>query len=175
MTIINVFDAAREGDINEFKRLYKGDINIIDKYTKLNLLQMVLSEKGNYIQRLKIVHFLLKNGIDVNYVDRKDRMNALHLLYSSYVDDIDYIYKVTKKLIQYGINVNEKNKYGANPLEYLIAGKLDTEELKPLFKYLIKSGADYNAKDNYGNSCLDYAKQFSWRTGFVQMVEDIYE
>lgn len=44
--------------------------------------------------------------------------------------------------------------------------------MKPVFKYLIKSGSDYNSKDNYGNSCLDYAKQFSWRTGFVQMVED---
>lgn len=175
MTIINVFDAALEGNLRKFKQLYKGNINIINEDTKLNLLQTVVCRGGNYSERLKIIDFLLEKGIDVNYVKTTNGMNALHLLYSSYIDDVDYIYTVTKKLIQKGINVNEKNKYGAIPLSYLIAGKLDTEELNPIFRYLVEMGSDYNSKDNYGNSCLDYAKQFSWRTGFVQMVEDIYE
>lgn len=172
MTIIDVFDAALEGNIKEFKRLYKGDINIIDEYTKLNLLQTVVCRGKNYKERLKIIDFLLKKGIDINYIETKNGMNALHLLYSSYIDDVDYIYKVTKKLIKKGINLNEKNKYGAIPLSYLISGKLDTEKIKPIFSYLVEMGSDYNSKDNYGNSCLDYARRFSWRTGFVQMIED---
>ena len=38
MKILNIFDAAKEGNFNEFKRLYSGNVNEINKYSQFNLL-----------------------------------------------------------------------------------------------------------------------------------------
>lgn len=172
MLITDIYDAAREGNFDELKLYYQGNINLINESTKMNLLQTVICGKHNYKERLEIIDFLLSEGIDVNYLEVKEQMNALHLLYSSVTNkDVEYLYAVSKKLIEKGIKINQKDRYGAVALSYLISGKLGTEELRSLFEYLLDKGVDYNLKDKYGNSCLDYARQFPWRKGFVDMVE----
>ena len=40
MRILNVFDAVREGDFEDFKKIYDGDINQIDSDLDINLLCM---------------------------------------------------------------------------------------------------------------------------------------
>lgn len=53
----------------------------------------------NYDERIEMIRFLLSEGIDVNYLDKKDRMNVLHLLYNNYhIKDAKYLYVVTKML-----------------------------------------------------------------------------
>jgi len=39
LRITNIFDAVREGTYDDVKKFYNGNINIIDEYTGLNLLQ----------------------------------------------------------------------------------------------------------------------------------------
>ncbi|MDO5155747.1 MAG: hypothetical protein Q4D51_07260 [Eubacteriales bacterium] len=172
MTITNIFDAAIEGSFEQFQEFYDGDIGAVNKYTGLNLLQTVVCGCENYDERIEMIRFLLSEGIDVNYLDKKDRMNVLHLLYNNYhIKDAKYFYVVTKMLVEKGVEINQKDKRGGTPISHLIGAKIDTEELLPLFQFLTQNGADINVKDNYGNTCLDYAKQFSWRQGFVEMVE----
>ena len=172
MTIGSVFDAALVGDFKLFKQYYNGDINCIDKYTNLNLLQTVLCEEDRYNERIEIITFLIEEGIDVNKVGGKSKGNALHILYSS-SDQIseEYLIDVTEKLVRAGIDINQKDKFGASPLSYLIAGKIDNRCVKKIISYLIDVGLDCCAKDNYGNSCIDYAKKFSWRTDIIELME----
>ncbi|MBR6403821.1 MAG: hypothetical protein IKS48_10605 [Eubacterium sp.] len=172
MTIVNIFDAVLAGDYKAFKNFYDGNINCINKYTDLNLLQTVMCKEDKYDERIKIISYLIKEGIDVNKVGGKAKGNALHILYSSsnQVDE-NYLMSVTKELVSAGIDINQKDKYGAIPFSNLIAGKIDNKLVEKIFCYLYKTGLDCSIKDNYGNSCLDYAKKFSWRMDVVELME----
>lgn len=178
MTITDIYDAADLGNYGKFLRYYKkyhkNDVNVVNEYTGLNLLQTTVCSDDNPKGKMKIIDFLLSKGIDINYLESRDKMNALHILYSLVIDGSkEFLFAVTKKLIEGGININQRDGYGAIPLSYLISVcQLDTEDLKELFEYLLEKGADYDSKDNYGKTCLDYANEFSWRKGFVEMVED---
>lgn len=177
MTICNVFDAVSCGDIKMLKHYYTGDVNCVNQYTGLNLLQTVLCGEGRYKERLGIVTFLLAEGIDVNFADNKDKENALHYLYSTADDDggltyAEYALSVTKMLLDAGIDVNHKDKHGSNSLSNVIALDFNNEDSKlKVLKMLLDAGADYREKDNYGFSCLDYAKRFK-NEKIVKMLEE---
>ena len=174
MRIENVFDAAIEGTFEDFKKHYK-KVDEIDKYAGMNLLCLTVCRDNNWKEKLKIIEFLLSQKIDVNFVSKKDKRNALHFLYfSNFRPEVEYLIKATDLLIKSGIDINARDKYGAIPMQYLISiNKFTTQDLKPVFEFLIKHGADYSQKDNFDNSCLDYAKQFSWRNDFIELVENL--
>lgn len=85
----------------------------------------------------------------------------------------NYYMKVTKLLVENGVDINQVDKNGAIPLKYVIAlNKLSSDELKELYMYLLKQGSDYMHKDRFNKSCLDYAKEYSWRNSYVEIVEE---
>lgn len=172
MKIVNIFDAIKAGNYEEFIKFYDGNIGQINTFSKLNMLQMAMTDSSNPQSRIDIIKFLIFNGIEINYVDAIYRRNALHILYISNTKTSPYyLYDVTKFLIDNGIDVNATDKYGAISLSYLISVcKANTQELKDLIYYLLKKGADYDKKDNYGKSCIDYAHEFPWRNEFIDMV-----
>lgn len=174
MKIVNVFDAVKEGDFEEFQRLYTGDINEINKFTQLNLLQTTLINTNNEDGRLKIINFLIESGINVNYQDCKYQRNALHVTFFNFLrGDVIYLLNVVNALVDAGININAVDKYNAIPLKYAITiCKLETEELRDVYNIMIKEGADYNLKDMFGKSCIDYAKELTWRSEFIKIVEE---
>ena len=66
------------------------------------------------------------------------------------------------------------NNLKAIPLKYAITiVKLHTEEIKKVYRYMIKAGSDYNLKDAFGKSCIDYAKELTWRNGFIKIAEEM--
>ena len=174
MKIINVFDAAIEGNFAEFQKLYTGDINIINEYTKLNLLCTTLCYTKNENDRIKIVDFLIKNKININFMEKKYKRNALHEVFINfYHGDSKYLYNVVKMLIDSGININATDKYNAIPLKYAITVcKLKTDELKDVYRLMLATGADYNLKDEFEKSCLVYAQELNWRNDFISIVEE---
>ena len=176
MEIKNIYNAAIYGYFDEFKQYFDGDINYIDKFNGKSLLQLVMLDGDRYKDRLEIISFLINEGIDVNFVDRKNKQNALHDLYSATffkndVTDGEYVLTVTKMLMDAGIDINCKNKAGSIPLAALIAGKLKVEDMKPIIQVLLDAGADYLHKNKYGESCLDYANKFG-REEVVKMLEE---
>lgn len=175
MRIVNIFDAAKEGNFEALQKFYNGNINQINEFTGLNLLQSTLISSNNIDERLKIVDFLLNKGIDVNYSDKKYQRNALHILFFNFLrGDVEYLTNVVGKLINAEINVNALDKYNATPLKYAITiCKLKTEELRTVYIGMIRAGADYNLKDIFGKSCIDYAKELAWRTEFIEIVEEV--
>lgn len=175
MKIVNIFDAIKVGNYEEFIKFYDGDIGQINIYSKLNMLQMAMIDSSNPQGRINIIKFLILNGIEINYVDTIYHRNALHILYISNTNTSSYyLYEVSKFLIDNGIDINATDKYGAISLSYLISVcKANTQELKELIYYLLKNGADYDKKDNYGKSCIDYAREFPWRNEFIDMVSEV--
>lgn len=174
MKIVDVFDAAAQGTYNEFIEKINGDINQINPQTKLNLLQVTAMNDNNPIDKLKIAEYLLAHNIEINYAGGKNSKNALHILYSNFNNlNTSHLLAMSKLLIEHGININQEDTFGATPMQYLIAvNKIPTLELKNLFMYLLANGANYNIEDNYGKSCLDYAKAFSWRNEFIDIVRE---
>lgn len=176
MRIVDVFDAVREGDFQEFQKLYTGDINVLNEYSsKFNLLQSVLISNNNEAERLKIIAFLLKNNIDINYKDKKYNRNALHWLFFNFPrGNAEYLLRVVTMLVDAGIEINMLDKYKAIPLKYAITiVKLPTEEIEKVYRCMIKAGSDYNLKDAFGKSCIDYARELTWRNEFIKIVEDM--
>lgn len=175
MKIVNIFDAVKEGNFKEFQRFYTGNINVINEFTQLNLLQTALLSVSNETERLKIVSFLLEKGIDVNYQDSKYCRNALHTIFFNFFrGDVQYLLNVVKMLADADIDINAVDKYHAIPLKYAITiCKLKTEEMKDVYSSMLKAGADYNLKDVFGKSCIDYAKELTWRTEFIKIVKEI--
>ena len=66
MTITNIFDTALCGDLEKIKHYYDGNINCVNKSTKINLLQTVVCGNEKYRERLDIIAFLIQEGIEVN-------------------------------------------------------------------------------------------------------------
>lgn len=175
MRIVNVFDAVQEGNFKEFKRLYTDDVNVIDRYSSFNLPQSVLISTNNEAERLKIIDFLLEHNIDISYQDKKYHRNALHCIFFNFLEgNAEYLLKAVTMLVDAGIEINALDKFKAIPLKYAITiVKLHTEEIKKVYRYMIKAGSDYNLKDAFGKSCIDYAKELTWRNGFIKIAEEM--
>lgn len=175
MKKLDLSDILEEADYDLFLKFFEQDkVNLVTSLSTLNNLELTLIYGTNPIDRIKIVKHLIASGIDVNYIDKKNKRNALHYLFSNVTRaDISFYLDATKILIENGININQRDKYGAIPLSYAIANvKLDSETLKPLYMMLLENGSNYNDKDDYGNSCLDYASKFSWRNEFLEFVKE---
>lgn len=169
---MDIYEVVKMGNYADFIKCYNGKINMVDKYTQLNLLQTALTRNEKLDEKMKIIEFLLKKKIDINYIGGKHKRNALHIFFFNIKrTSIEYYMNITTLLIKNGIDINKEDEYGAISLNYLLSlNKLSDEELKPLYILLLQAGADYLKKDKFDKSCLDYAKEYSWRKGFLELV-----
>ena len=99
----------------------------------------------------------------------------LHIAFFGFLrGDIEYLKKLTELLITAGADVNAADKFNAIPLKYAITiSKHPTEDMKDIYAMLIRAGSDYTRKDTFQKSCLDYAQEYSWRNGFLDIVREI--
>ena len=174
MTIVDVFDAALEGNVNEFYRYFDSNVNQVNKYTRLNLLSTVVLDDTNAEGRIKIIKTLLFRGIDATFIDSKFKRNALHALFFSWSrQSPSFVYDAAELLIEYGVDLNATDKFNSIPLKYAITvPKHPTDELKRVYLLLLENGSDYCSKDIFGKSCLDYAEEYSWRNDFIDIVKE---
>lgn len=173
MRITNIFDAVREGTYSDFLRFYTEEPNLFNEYVGMSLLQLALVNDHHPDDKIKIIQFLISKGADVNFLCPKDQRNALHIFYFSVMrPEPQYMLKVTKLLVEAGVDINAKDKLGAIPLNYAITVvKQPTESIMPVYQCLIDHGSNIHEKDNSGKTCLDYAKEFSWRNDLVPWME----
>lgn len=166
-----MFDALLEGNFKEFQRLYNGNINDINEFTHLNLLETTLVNTNNEGERIKVISYLLSNGIDIKFQDKKYRRNALHTVFFNFLHgDIKYLSEVVEMLIDSGIDINRVDKYNAVPLKYAITVcKLKTEEMRDVYSNILRAGADYKLKDIFGKSCMDYAKSYPGEQNLLRL------
>jgi uncharacterized protein len=174
MKIINVFDAIKEGTYDDFISLYDGNVNQVNQFTKLNLLETAVVNDKNADDKKLIINYLISQGIDVNFKDDKFQRNALHILFFNVMrGDNKFLMDITRMLIDVGIEVNAFDKFGAIPLKYAITvNKLTMDDMRDIFVYLIQAGSDYRHKDDFKKSCINYAEEYSWRNGFIDLVKE---
>ena len=174
LKITNVFDAVRDGTYEEFMNFYTGNINEVSERLGLNLLSLAVVNDKNPNEKLKIIKFLISEGIDINFTDEKDKRNALHIFYFNVLRPFgEYMLEVTKLLVENGVDVNGVDKYNTIPLKYAITiTKLATKDIKLIYKYLLEQGSAYNHKDIFEKSCVDYANEYSWRNGVIEIIKE---
>jgi uncharacterized protein len=139
------FTLAKFGDLEKFKGNF--DIDLMNKKNSngSGLLHYAIS--GN---KFDIASFLIDKGIDVNMTN-VDCQTALHLIC------VNQDLKVAKELLQRGIGINIKDKYGNNALWTAVfnyKGK-NYEMVEQLMNY----HSDILNKNNAGRSPLDFAEQ----------------
>ena len=70
------------------------------------------------------------------------------------------------------MDINQKDRYGAIPLQYAITVvKQPTEAILPVVQVLMDHGSNFCEKDSFGKTCLDYAREFSWRNDLIPLME----
>lgn len=177
----DIYEAAKHGDIIGLKLYYYFRFlegygkNSVDHIYKFNVLQHVLSNNDNEKNKLKMIKFLIKKGVNVNYIEPESNMIALHFLYSlNEHASTDYLIKVTRMLLDAGINVNIADCHDGIPLDYAIASlHASTEELMPIYEMLIKKGSNYLRISRHGKSSMDLAKELSYRKELYEYMEEI--
>ena len=75
MILVDIFDAAREGDWDAFQKFFDGNVNQVNPNSNYNLLQLAVTSTKNPEGRLAIVRFLLEQGIDLNYRETKTSLD----------------------------------------------------------------------------------------------------
>ena len=125
-------------------------------------------------EKLRIIKYLLSEKVEINFLSQKENRNALHYFFqANWRPKIAYAYEVVKLLVEAGIDVNAVDKFGSIPMTYSVTLlKLATEELEPLYKLLLEAGSDYKLKNKSGDSCLDYAEEYSWRSGLLDIIKE---
>lgn len=174
MKITNIFDAVRDGTYEEFIKFYDGNVNQVSQRLGLNLLSLAVSNDKNQNEKLKIINFLISEGVDINFTDKKDNRNALHIFYFNVLrPSSEYMLEITKLLVEHGLEVNNIDKYNAIPLKYAITiTKLATQDIRLIYKYLLQKGSDYTHKDIFGKSCLDYINEYGWRNDVLGIIKE---
>ncbi len=98
----------------------------------------------------KITFHLIKEGANVNYIDK---VSNTPLLWAVIMQDV----KVAKLLIEAGANVNQKDCLGRTPL-YDVLGTGDVR----LAKLFIEKGTDINSKDKNNRTVLEHGFWMNW-------------
>lgn len=141
----DVFEAARTGDLKTLTELYAINSDTVNSLNQNQHSPLIIAV---YNQQVAASKYLIDHGANVNYEFTQG--NALHgAAYKGYID-------VAQLLLNYNINVNEKDANGSTPLIYAtLFGHTK------LAKLLIEKGATPLVKDQTGSSAYDYAQQLS--------------
>ena len=109
--------------------------------------------------KVEVVDYLRETGIRVLAED-ENSANALHMCCMSKKDNRD----MARKLLQFGINVNSRDKNGMTPIMYACSrGNVQ------LYDFLYSKGANIKCQSRLRKTCLDFAI----KGGDVELVQKI--
>ncbi len=160
---------AKLKSFEDFLATYKdGDQKYL--YDGKNLLFFSLSNT-NLNDRYKISEFLVKTSIDARGTNR-DGQNVFHVLLGQNKNTIPEITRLCKAFITKNVNINEKDKNGQMPLQYIARMYNTDEELEELYNlWFLQENLDVTSKDNWGCTPLEFVKKFPYRSELVKRIE----
>ena len=151
-----LFDAAKEGNIKDIKKLIKQGADVNYEYIKEYNIDFLPQTKFYYTpltiavkeRHIETVQLLIEHGADLNYIDPLDKFSPL--LLSMYHSENEPNPEIAKLLISNNANPNHESRGGANMIN------LTTKypEIRKLIEDSKKNytGAEKNIKkkeDNY--------------------------
>jgi len=165
---MNIWDAARNGDIKRIDTLIKEGVNIDStdpEYGSTPL--MFAAQNSNSTSSLETVKFLLDRGADVNF---KNKNSNTALILSADLSNTTSSLETVKMLLDRGADPNVKNKNGSTVLIILVWKTNSTSSLETV-KLLLDRGADINLENDNGWTPLSLAASYSNTTGSLETVK----
>lgn len=109
-------DAESRYLITDFLLNKGAETNVINECGE-NLLHILLSRTNHNIkQTAELCQRLIKNGVDINQLDKKDRLPLQYVVNMKYPDEeLEPLYQIW--FSQNNVLVNHKNAWGKTPLE----------------------------------------------------------
>ena len=109
-------DAESRYLITDFLLNKGAETNVINECGE-NLLHILLSRtKHNIKQTAELCQRLIKNGVDINQLDKNDRLPLQYVVNMKYTDEkLEPLYQIW--FAQNNVLVNHKNAWGKTPLE----------------------------------------------------------
>lgn len=161
----NVVDKQNCHEIFQLGLLYK-EFNWINAALKQNTQYINEVDNNGYTalhlacsefpQKIELIEYLLSKASRVNIKNNQGKsafQSALDLLWKNDLGHDEEDWKVIKRLVEHGANVNEKDKFGDTALHLAIRNQnID------LIKYFISKGADLNIIGRDQTTLFDFLK-----------------
>ena len=140
--------AAQNGDLNEVKRLFALNPDIINEFDREH--DTAIMKACRDCHAVKVVAFLLENGANIKDKEYRDLIDQTPLIIAAFNGCTD----IVRMLLDAGANIEHKNDQGENALiSAAQEGHIDTVKL------LLDAGADVNQSNTDGETALDLAQK----------------
>ena len=150
--------AAENGDLNEVKRLFALNPDIIN--VKDREKDTAIMKACRNCNAINVVSFLLENGANIN---DKDTINQTPLIIASQNGCKD----IVLALLGAGANIHHRNDQGENALiSAAQEGHIDTVKL------LLDAGADVNQSNADGETALDLAIRLRQKKDVIDLLRE---
>jgi len=161
MSFANVFEAAREGAVEEVRLFIEQGVDVNAKAAN----GFAPLHEAAINRRIEVAKILISAGADVNmqtiHGETAPARTPLHM--AVFNGDVEFV----KTLISAGADINAKNNPGITPLHVAaLRGNIEVA------KILLSKGADVNAMDKDGNTPLAVANM-SKHDHMVQYLKEI--
>ena len=150
--------AAQNGDINEVKRLFYLNPDIINEKDREK--DTAIMKACRDCNAVNVVAFLLENGANINDRDTIDQTPLIIAAFNGCTD-------IVKMLLDSGANIEHKNDQGENALiSAAQEGHIDTVKL------LLEAGADVNQSNTDGETALDLAIRLRQKKELIELLRE---
>ena len=138
--------AAQNGDLNEVKRLFALNPDIINEKDREH--DTAIMKACRNCNAFDVVYFLLENGANIKDKKYMDSINQTPLIIAAFNGCTD----IVKILLHAGSDIGHRNDQGENALiSATQEGNID------VVKVLIHAGADVNQENSDGETALSLA------------------
>lgn len=129
---------------------------------------------GKPDDRYKISKFLIENGANVHELN-SEGYNALQILLDQVMHNLDETVILCKELIERGVDINYKDKFGQVAFVYIIRmNKYDDEELEELYDlFLSQDNINLLDKDKFNNTPIEFASKYPYRKNICERMKKV--
>ncbi|QSS97871.1 ankyrin repeat domain-containing protein [Psychroflexus sp. ALD_RP9] len=139
----SIFDAARNGDVNQIEALVKSNPESVNSTNAMGFGPLVLAVYNNQIKATKL---LLEKGANIDAQDGSGNTALMGAVFKNHQNMVDL-------LLNKGTNPNIQNSQGQTALAFaVIFNRID------LVKLLLKNNADKSIADKTGKTPLQIAR-----------------
>ena len=150
--------AAQNGDLNEVKRLFALNPDIINEKDREK--DTAIMKACRDCNNINVVVFLLENGANINIRDTIDQTPLIIAAFNGCRD-------IVKMLLDAGANIEHKNDQGENALISAVQeGHID------VVKVLLEAGADINQSNSDGETPLELAIRLRQKKELIELLRE---